>query len=343
MPIARFAAAALAIAICAATSTASAQDMINPGAELFGQGLTAPGADFAPDTTQGDFAPIPYAPEPQPAGVAAAERRLSLEAHLAEGSPALNVGVTWRVFAARPGPDGQLPLLVSREGGSTTMPLAAGDYLVHAAFGRAGATKRVTLREIDRTESLVLDAGGLKLDAVVGDEEPIAPDALAFEILQENENGELVTIVPKARAGPILRLGSGTYHVIARYGSVNAIVRADIQVEPGKVTEAVLRLTGAEVTLKLVSAEGGEALANTSWTVLNQDGATVHESVGAFPNMILAEGAYTAVATHQSEIYSRDFQVESGLDRDVEVQLTDLVKPEPAGTRPEIADAPMEP
>ena len=199
---------------------------------------------------------------------------------------------------------------------------------MHAAFGRAGATKRVTVADGDRRESVILDAGGLKLDAVVGEDEAVSADRLSFEILREDEDGQLVTVVPKATPRLVLRLAAGAYHVISRYGNVNAVVRADIQVEPGKLTEAIMRHTGAEVTLKLVSNEGGEALANTSWTVLNQDGTTLHESIGAFPSLVLAEGNYTAVAAHQEQIYSRDFPIEAGMDRDVEVRLSDVVQPE---------------
>ncbi len=172
------------------------------------------------------------------------------------------------------------------------------------------------------------NAGGLKLDSVVGDDRPIPPDQVSFEVQQEDENGELITVVPSAAPGRILRLSAGTYHVVSRYGNINAIVRADIEVKAGKLTEAVMRHTGAEVTLKLVAAEGGEALANTSWTVTTQDGITVNESVGAFPSIILAAGTYTAIAKHQGEIYSRDFTVEPGLAHDIEVRLSDLVEPQ---------------
>jgi hypothetical protein len=290
---------------------------------------------------------VPYAPTLE--GTLAVplplqQHDLVLEARLITDGPPLTEGVSWRVFGAKPGEDGQLPLVARAQGGTTTVQLASGDYLVHAAFGRAGATKRVTVTDDGHMESLVLDAGGMKLDAIVGDNEPVSRENLRFEILQENEDGELVTIIPSATPGLVLRLAAGTYHVISRYGDVNAIVRADIQVEPGKLTEAVMRHTGAEVTLKLVSAEGGEALANTSWTVLTQDGTTVHESIGAFPSIILAEGTYSAVASHQNQIYSRDFAVEPGVDRDIEVRLSDLVQPEIApGDVPEISGAPMQP
>ncbi len=74
----------------------------------------------------------------------------------------------------------------------------------------------------------------------------------------------------------------------------------------------------------------------------------MHESVGAFPSIILAEGKYAAVATHQSRVYSRDFAVEAGADRDIEVRLSDLVEPERtiapnAGNAPDLQARPTEP
>jgi hypothetical protein len=262
-----------------------------------------------------------------------------LEARLAEGGEALKSGVIWRVFAAQPAENGELPLVVeTAPGGTAGVKLPPGDYLVHAAFGRAGATKRVTVGDDDQMESLVLDAGGLILDSVVGEDKPVPPDQLTFEIMQQDGDGDLVTVVPQASAGRLIRLSAGTYHVVSRYGNVNAVVRADIEVEAGKLTEAVMRHTGAEVTLKLVSEEGGEARANTSWTVTTQDGITVHESIGAFPSIILAAGNYTAIARHQKQIYSRDFTIAAGDERDIEVRLEDLVQPE-TGTlvAPEVA------
>ena len=307
--------------------SASAQDSgLNAPVESF----TAPRGDFQlPSEALGS--PSAYAPNGSAVeGFAAPARlhQLRLEARLlAEGEP-LADGITWRIFGALPGPDGELPLLVTGRGGSTAFEVPAGDYIVHAAFGRAGATRRIVVNQDGQTESLIIDAGGLRLDAVVGEDEPVPPDRLSFEIAQETENGELIVVVPNAAPQQVVRLGAGTYHVISRYGDVNAIVRADIEVEAGKLTEAVIRHAGAAVTLKLVSTEGGEALANTAWTVLTEGGDTVHESVGAFPSMILAEGDYTAVASHQGQVYSRDFTVEAGMDRDIEVRLSDLLEPE---------------
>jgi hypothetical protein len=334
------------LALIASAGAVFAQSPENPGVDIFTEGLVAPDLESTLDPPANTLtAPESYAPPVAAApGAASGEKHdLVLEARLVANGPALTEGLIWRVFSTQPNAEGQLPLVDTAEGGATTLHLVAGDYLVHAAFGRAGATKRVTIARSNQTESLVLDAGGLRLDATVGDGRTVAPDQLSFEIQQQDETGELVTVVPNATPARVLQLSAGTYHVVSRYGNVNAVVRADIQVEAGKLTEAVMRHTGAEVTLKLVSVEGGEALANTSWTVTTQDGLEVHHSVGAFPSIVLAAGNYTAVAQHQEQIYSRDFAVEAGIERDIEVRLSDLVQPEvgPPGM-PGSGGAPME-
>ena len=322
----------LALLLGLATAGLAAAQENGLTGDLFSPGLIAPTPDAQLQPPANMLtAPTLNLPSAPPRAVLAPGRRynLVLEARLVEEGEPLAAGIIWRVFTAEPDATGALPLVLeSPSGGTTILELPSGDYFVHAAFGRAGATKRVTVGDDDQMESLVLDAGGLRLDAVVGEGRTLPPELLIFDVLQENENGDLVTVVPGASAGTVIRLSAGTYHVVSRYGSVNAIVRADIEIEAGKLTHAVMRHTGAEVTLKLVSTEGGEALANTSWTVTTQDGLTVHESIGAFPSIVLAAGSYTAIARHQEDIYSRDFSVEAGIERDIEVRLADLVRPE---------------
>lgn len=329
--IARSLVVAFACALLPALAApAMAQNALDGTAlDLFAPSAPAPKQDFglppAPDT----FAlPVPYAPETNAAPLVPRGEELVLEGRLVADGPEIQDGITWRVFGSAPREDGELPLVATAEGGTASVELPPGTYLVHAAFGRAGAIKRIELGEARHIESVVFNAGGLKLDAVVGDGAPIHADRLTFEVSQDGEGGQSIVIVPNAKPGRIIRLAAGTYHVVSRYGAVNAVVRADIEVEPGRLTEATIRHVGAEVTLKLVSEAGGEALANTSWTVLTEGGDTVHESVGAFPSLILAEGQYTAIANHKGQPYARDFRVEPGIDRDVEVLLSDRLRPE---------------
>jgi len=75
----------------------------------------------------------------------------------------------------------------------------------------------------------------------------------------------------------------------------------------------------AVITLKLVNERGGEALANTQWSVLTPGGDVVKEAIGAFPKVILAEGEYSVVARNEGKTYNGKFKVEPGVDREIEV------------------------
>lgn len=244
---------------------------------------------------------------------------LSLKARLIENGPELSDGIVWRVFSPNIGPDGHLPLIASSVGGAAVFDLPPGSYLVHAAFGRAGVTKRITLSNANRSEVMNLDAGGMKLSASLPDDKPIKSDLVRFTIYADDDNAERSLIVPDVEPDTVIRLNAGTYHVVSNYGSANAIIRADIRVEPGKLTEAAVQHRAAEVTLKLVRDKGGEALADTSWSILNVSGDAVRESVGAYSSMVLMEGEYVAVAKNKDRIYQRDFKVSSGNNEEIEV------------------------
>jgi hypothetical protein len=293
------------------TGTASAQDPFS---------LTDPTQQFN-DPKLNSFSPvINQATEP-----AKRSKTVHLEAKLAEGGQPMKYGLSWRIFSPIPGPDGKLPMLATSEGGSTSFDLDPGDYFVHVAFGRAGATKKlkVSASEEAALQTLVLDAGGMVLNAVSGNDVRIPPDELSFEIYSSEvkEDGERGLIMDNVKPNEIVRLNAGTYHVVSDYGKVNATVRADIKIAAGSLTQAVIQHRAAKITLKLVSQAGGEAIADTAWSILTAAGDSVAESVGAFPVVVLAEGNYTAVARHKNNIYQRDFTVASGRNQDVEVLL----------------------
>jgi hypothetical protein len=99
----------------------------------------------------------------------------------------------------------------------------------------------------------------------------------------------------------------------------NSMVNADIKVISGKRIDVTIRHHCATLTLKLVNKAGAEALANTTFTVLTPGGDVIRELVGAFPSLVLAEGEYVVIARHDSKVYQSTFQVQTGMDRDVEV------------------------
>ena len=267
-----------------------------------------------------------YAPAGSGGKLNQAPGTINLAAQLSTDAPDVTRGLIWRIFGPEPGPDGKLPLIATAEGGSSAFELAPGSYLVHAAFGRAGATKRITLATGEqRQESVVLDAGGLKLDAVLSGGVRIPPEKLRFSIYEaEAEAGEeRRLVVPNVNPRTVVRLNAGTYHVVSKYGNVNAIIRSDIRVEAGKLTEAVVEHRAAQLTMKLVREAGGEAIADTQWSILTESGDIVRESVGAFASMVLAEGTYTINARNRDRNYQRDFTVVAGRNQDVEVLTTE--------------------
>ncbi|MBA3449269.1 MAG: hypothetical protein H0T56_17010 [Pseudaminobacter sp.] len=250
---------------------------------------------------------------------------IRLTAKLTEDGAEITRGMVWRVFKPDPGNDGKLPLVASSQGGTGIFSLEPGSYLIHASFGRAGATKRITVGREARQEDFVLDAGGLQLDAVLAGGVRVPPEKLRFSIYEGEEDldGDRALILPDVNPNTVIRLNSGVYHVVSTYGSVNAVIRSDIRVEAGKLTEATVEHRAAELTIKLVREAGGEAIADTSWSILTESGDPIRESVGAFASMVLAEGDYSIVAKNRDRIYQRDFTVVGGRNQEVEVLATE--------------------
>ena len=250
---------------------------------------------------------------------------ITLSAQLTDKGADITRGIVWRVFKPETASDGKLPLVASAHGGTAVFQLEPGSYLVHASYGRAGATKRIIVGKDAKRESLVLDAGGLKLDAVLSGGVRIPPKKLRFSIYEgtAEANGDRALIIPDVEPNSVVRLNAGVYHVVSTYGAVNAVIRSDIRVEAGKLTEATVEHRAAEMTMKLVRETGGEAIADTSWSLLNESGDPIKEAVGAFASMVLAEGQYTIIAKNRDRIYQKDFTVVAGQNQEIEVLATE--------------------
>jgi len=255
--------------------------------------------------------------------------QLALSAILAGENKVIGAGLMWRVFRA----DGQgEPQLVAQSAeAAPVLPLPSGEFVVHVAYGLASATRRVLVGNGTTTERVPISAGALIVRGGILDQLiPMTRLQISIFIPQAgNSEGRLVTA--SLRSGEVLRLPEGIYHVVSSYGDSNSIVRADIRVASGKVTEATMQHRAATITLKLVSNPGGEARANTTWSVLTPGGDVIREAIGAFPSMTLAEGDYLAIARNEGRVFQSDFKIKSGLDRDIEVLARDGRLPDSEG------------
>lgn len=281
-----------------------------------GQTPDIPGALSSP----GNFlaaVPAPLA-VPTPGDVPKATSTLALSAVFSTGEKPVRDSLVWRVFEESAA--GATPsLLAKSNAASPIFHLSQGTYVVHVAYGFASASRRIVVGPGAAVERVAVKGGALRLAGAIGDV-PIARDKLSFSILLPVANDtEGRLIAANVRPGEVVRLPEGTYHVVSNYGESNAIMRVDLKVDAGQLTDATINHHAATVTLKLIAGTGGEAFAGTAFSVLTPGGDVIREAIGAFPIMTLAEGDYQLVARHAGSVYTRDFKVESGLDRDIEV------------------------
>lgn len=253
-----------------------------------------------------------------PQAPAAHKQTLALKAQFDDKGAVIPAGVIWRVFAARNDETGNLPVVAESNDAEPQFALDPGTYVVNATYGLAATTRRVEVGAKPVTEMFLLKAGGLQISATINGK-LLPAGQLSSRIMSVLPNGDRRLIGEGIAADAVLRLPEGQYFVECTYGDSNAVASAEVTILAGKLTDARFRQNAATLTLKLVSQTGGEAIANTSWSVLTPGGDVIRESIGAFPVMILAEGNYTVVARHDGRVYTREFDVKSGLDQDVEL------------------------
>ena len=245
---------------------------------------------------------------------------LSLTARYGKDLPVIGNGLVWRVFADRPDEGGAFKLIREERGATPNIVLPPGSYVVHVTLGLVSAVRPVTLKAETDRQSFVLPAGGLRIEGRVGSSK-IPQNQISFAIYKGSqfEVGERASLVPNVAAGDVALLPEGTYYIISNYGDANSVVRSDIRVQAGKLTDVIITHRAAVITLKLVGDKGGEALANTAWSVITPGGDVIKESIGAFPRVVLSEGEYRAIAKNEGKVFERPFNVVNGVDGEVEV------------------------
>ena len=290
---------------------------VAPGPGSPGTSLTSPGGVPAAPPPPAPVAPVP-APPPALIGGQVA---LAVSARYGRDPPAINSGLLWRVYADKPEQGGMFRLIKEDRNAAPVFMLPPGGYIVHVSFGLASAVKRVQLRADTVREVVEIPAGGARFEGRVGDAR--IPNAqIAFDVFKGSQfegGAEKRALVEQVPSGDVVLLPEGTYHVVSNYGDGNSVMRSDFRVTAAKLTDAIITHRAAKITLKLVGDKGGEALANTQWSVLTPGGDIIKETTGAFPVVILAEGDYVVVAKNEGKVFNREFKVEAGFDREIEV------------------------
>jgi hypothetical protein len=300
---------------------------VAPGAGRLGASIVYP----AP-LAQSPGSPLAQSGPIVPAGRVA----LMVVARYGRDAPLISGGLIWRVYTANPDVNGMFRLVKEDRSATPTFVLPPGNYVVHASFGLASAAKAVQLRSDTVHEVLDIPAGAIRLQGRVNDVH-IPPGQIAFDIYpgSQFDTAERRPIAQNVMTGDVVLVPEGTYYVVSTYGDVNSVVRSDVQVQAAKLTDVVVTHRAAVITFKLVNDKGGDALANTQWTVSTPDGDVIKELIGAFPRLVLAEGDYHLIARNEGRTYPRDFKVINGVDGEVELSTRDgEAAPAPAAAAP---------
>jgi hypothetical protein len=315
----------LPMTLLPATSRAQVHSLVGPQSATAASpapGTGSPGATIvaptppAPPAVGPAVPPVAQAAPAVPAGHVA----LAVAARYGQNAPQISAGLIWRVYAPKPDAPGSFRLIKEDRGAAPTFVLPPGNYVVHASLGLASAAKAIALRGDPVREMFDIPAGGIRLEGRVGDVR-IPVGQISFEIFtgSQFDTSDRRPIAQNVLTGDVVLIPEGTYYIVSNYGDGNSVVRSDVHIEAGKLTDIVVTHRAAVVTLKLVNNPGGEALANTQWTVLTPGGDVIKESIGAFPRLVLAEGDYHVIARNEGRTYQRDFKVITGVDGDVEV------------------------
>ncbi len=272
-------------------------------------GVVFDGTDGVGPDMRPDFSDIT---EPQP---------VTLSARLSEDGQFIPDGLVWRIFDTRTDQSGELALAAKSEDATAQLSLPPGEYVMHVAYGRAQYSDRLFVEPGPNNHTVLFEVGGLRLDAEITGEVPIPQEMLTFDIFSDGPDGR-VTVAENVPAGELIHLNAGIYSIVSRFGPINAVVRSELRVESGQITEATLYHKAAQVSLRLVSEEGGEAIADVEWTIQTTDGETIFSDIGAFPATVLAEGDYLALAKLGDNVYNREFEVTPGSPREVEIMTS---------------------
>jgi hypothetical protein len=268
-----------------------------------------PAPDAEPNAATDAIAALTSVPQP-----------VTLNARITEESADIPEGLIWRIFDAAPDANGEMALVAKAEDGSAELELPPGEYVVHVAYGRAQISEPLSVAPGPNEIAIILGAGAIRLNSAVTGDIAISPALLHFDILTAGTSAaERAMVAENVPANEIVTLNAGTYQVVSHFGDINAVVRADLRVEPGQLTDATLYHHAAEISFKLVSEAGGEAIADVEWTVKTTDGTTIFTERGAFPATVLSEGEYLVLAKLGDQVYNREVQVQPGSQREIEV------------------------
>lgn len=242
--------------------------------------------------------------------------RLRVSALPAEGAKPLADGLSWNLLS-------EADLTGHRESVAysydpePTLTVPAGKYLLTLEWGAAKTQREVSIDAGKLTEiALILGAGTIQADAVMGEGGAPIPDGVAWTLHGVSAaGGELSDAGFSYDAAPLFRNNAGKYRVRVKRGSAEA--EAEVEVVANKQTRVTLNLKAGVLQVKTKS-EG-------MWSVLGEpadgddDPVDLGFSYDKDATFILPAGKVVVRRIHNDKTAEKT--VEIGVNQSIEVAL----------------------
>jgi hypothetical protein len=128
---------------------------------------------------------------------------IAFDARFRQGGQYVRDGLHWRVFADKPEPSGAFALVAESRDPAPVFALRQGGYIIHVSFGTFSQTRRLDVGEAPQRDTVVLNAGAVRLVGKVGDRD-IRNARLSFDIFAGGlfEGGEPRLVMRQAPTRP---------------------------------------------------------------------------------------------------------------------------------------------
>lgn len=194
--------------------------------------------------------------------------------------------------------------------------------MVRAGYGAIKAAKVIVVQPQQKVDvTFILNAGALKVMpalAFLDPPEGIGAKHWVFEAATD-ERGNRRLFAETDRPGEVIRLNSGTYHLVSRFGGANAVVEADVTVKPGMLTEVEINHKAGIVHLGFSRHDTDGPPKTVQWQLSDASGTIVMRADGARVSQILAPGAYIAEVDYGGKKFKAEFEVDIGETREVNI------------------------
>jgi len=249
---------------------------------------------------------------------------LGLVAKLASNSPPLEINIKWEIYNFLKSSDGNRSQILTSEVAQPTLPLSPGKYIVRAVFGVSSTAKVITISPAQITDAtFILNTGGIRVKPLLIAGEPPAgkmPQQWIYLSPSPASSSAPQLVATADDPDEIHQLSAGTYELISKFGTANAVVKTNVTISPGLLTEVEVSHKAGIVQFKLFKKwRGGEELTGASWKLFDDEGNEVASDLAAGSGEIIAPGRYKVTALYNDNTYTKMFNIKPGRKKLIQV------------------------